>query len=209
MISGLRGTVNRFGASSVYLETGGVEYEIHVSLNVFDSLSKLDKKKEVFLYVHHQFLQDDQRLFGFLNQNQKDFFKAIQNVKGLGSSLALSILSHLSPRELLNYCENKDIQSLTKIPRVGNRTAEMLVFEVNRNIVRWKHLLSGDDSSGEMVSAVSRDEDLVVQALLQLGYKEAQIRSVLKAVLKESEDAKEKSEYWNLSEWIHRCLRIL
>ena len=205
MISGFRGKINRYDASRLYLEVSGVEYEIIVPLNVFDKLQRLGEGGEVFVYIYHQFLQDEQRLYGFLDKNQRDLFSAIQNIKGLGSALSLSILSHLSASQLLILCEKKDIAALCRIPRVGKNTAETLVFEINRKMDRWKKLVSASEREMEE-TAFDSDEELVTQALLQLGYRDAQIRGVLEKLKKESPADEMKM---TISDKIHRCLQMI
>jgi Holliday junction DNA helicase RuvA len=205
MISGLRGNINRFGASRLYLEVSGVEYEVIVPLNVFEKLQLLGTGEEVFIYIHHQFLQDEQRLYGFLEKNQRDLFSAIQNIKGMGSVLSLSILSHLSASQLISLCENKDITALCKIPRVGKSTAETLVFEISRKMDRWKKLLASSEK--ESVDFISdTDDELVMQALVQLGYKDTQIRSTLEKIKKE---ISANDLNLSISDKIHRCLQII
>lgn len=180
MISGLRGRVHRFGPSRVHLDTGGVVYEVHIPLNVFDVLQGSAGQDEIFLHVHHQFMQDEERLFGFLDPSSRDFFAALITVKGLGSGLALSVLSHLDGLTLLDLCEKNDIPSLTKIPRVGKATAESLAFEINRKKDRFRKLLADSDRVVSKDEPVGSEElELAYQALLQLGYKENQIRVAL------------------------------
>jgi len=204
MISGLRGNINRFGVSRIYIEASGVEYEVNVPLNVYEKLQHAGENNQIFLFIYHQFLQDEQRLYGFLEKNQRDFFSAIQNVKGLGSGLSLSILSHLSASQLLSLCEKKDIASLCKIPRVGKNTAETLVFEINRKIDRWKKIIAESDVSEKEPS--DSDEEIIMQALAQLGYRDAQIRSVMDKLKKENPA---ELAQLNISEKIHRCLQII
>jgi len=205
MISGLHGTIARFGPSRIYINTGGVEYEVHLPLNVFESLQKRSKDDAVSLYTYHQFQETEQRLFGFLDIAQRDFFVALIDVKGIGTGLALSILSHLKGSDLLALCERNDIVTLCKIPRIGKSTAETLVFEVNRRKDKWKHLLS----TTAPMESVSREEDFAIQALTaQLGYKENQVRAALEKLKKEAAQRKD-LPLENAADYIRNILRHL
>lgn len=183
MISGIRGSIRRFGASTVHIEAGGVEYEIHVPLPVFNLLQRDPREGVIFLHVYHHFVQEEQRLFGFQTSEQRELFIALKSIKGLGTSLALSLLSHLDGPELLAVCERKDQETLCRIPRIGRRTAETVLFEINRRLDRWKKILLPTGDEGMSVPATeSPEQELACQALLQLGYREKEARAALRAV---------------------------
>lgn len=184
MISGLRGRVQRFGASRVFLLAGHVEYEVHVPLNVFEDL-QLRREQEVFLHIYHLFTSEEQRLYGFSHPSQREAFGAILSLKGFGSVLALSVLSHLDLRGLLDLCERGDVTALTRIPKVGKKTAESLVFEVNQRKARFRRLLDSEGpAKARPVTPADEEEDLARMALLQLGYKEAAVQKAFDAVRK-------------------------
>ncbi|MCB1317470.1 MAG: Holliday junction branch migration protein RuvA, partial [Leptospiraceae bacterium] len=179
MIAGLRGKIQRIGATRVYLDVTGVVYEIHVPLNVQAALKA--GRESVFLHIYHHFTDQEQRLYGFLDATQRDFFIALQNIKGLGTALALSILSHLEGAQLLELCARKDSAALTRIPRVGKTTAETIIFEVNRRRQKWEKVLniSMDAGLGRPADGFSDEMELAYQALLQLGYRDKEARAVL------------------------------
>ena len=195
MISGISGRVRRFGVQRVYIDAGGLEYEVHVTLGVYDTLQRTRPETEVYLYIHHQFSQEEQKLFGFLDPAQREFFQALQNIKGLGTVLTLSLLSHLDGRALLALCDRKDVTGLSRIPRIGKATAERLVFEIGRRRDKFQQLLDSararageDDGHDADPPPPADEEDLAFEALLQLGYKEAQARKVLAKVAESGDD---------------------
>jgi len=204
MIAGIRGALVGFGAQKVYMEAGGLEYEIHVPLNVFDALERSRTRESVRLYIYHHFMQEEQRLYGFLDRGQREFFIALTSVKGLGTVLALSILSHLDASALLSLCEQKDVKALTRIPRVGKSTAETLIFEINRRLERWRKITeysAQNEIPGDREEETD-DEDLAVQALLGLGYKEKEARETLRKLTSGTEKK-------SASELIRDALRLL
>lgn len=213
MIAGIRGKIHSFGPSRVYMDASGVIYEVYIPLNVFETLQQKHRESSssnsedetVYLYVHHQFLPDGQRLYGFLRSTERDMFGALQQIKGMGSALALSVLSHLDGPGILDLCERGDVESLKKIPRIGKSTAETIVFEVSRKKERWKKLLFSNDAShspSEELTGVE-DPDLVREALLQLGYREVQVDKAIALVRKEAK------ELLGPSDWIKRALVYL
>lgn len=207
MISGISGRIRRFGVQRVYMDTGGLEYEVHVPLGVYDMLQKTRPETEVYLFIHHQFMQEEQRLFGFLDPAQREFFQALQNIKGLGTVLTLSLLSHLDGASLLQLCDRKDVTSLSRIPRIGKATAERLVFEIGRRRERFQQLLAAAElatpgAAGRVEPTPAGEEELAFEALLQLGYKESQARKVLAQVLEQGDEL-------NSSEMIREALRLL
>lgn len=202
MISGIKGTIVRFGASTVHIDTGGVIYEVHIPLNVFDELQKIGPG-EAFLHIHHHYMQDEQRLYGFSDPGQRELFIAVKSIKGLGTALALSVLSHLDGHALLSLCERKDIKTLCKIPRVGKATAETMVFEINRRRDRWAKIVADSYPKAPQTTTATPQEDLAFQALLQLGYKEKEIYIAL------DELRKTHGPDLNASELIRESLRII
>ncbi|MCB1138809.1 MAG: hypothetical protein KDK23_08640 [Leptospiraceae bacterium] len=223
MISGIRGVVSRKAGTRLFIDTGSVEYELIVPLNVLEAVERrLNEQPDValFFHVHQQILPEEHRLYGFLDPQQRELFRTIQDIKGFGSSLALSILSHLNTRGLLAICESGDSRQLTHIPRIGKSTAEALVFEVNRKKKRFLKLLeleegaarAGLSSEGELV-AEPEDEtfELVKQALLQLGYKENQVVRVLGKLEAEraSREPSRGPDADATAEWIRRALQLM
>lgn len=224
MISGIRGIVSRKAGTRLYIDTGAVEYELIVPLNVLEAVEhRLNQESEaVFLFhVHQQILPEEHRLYGFLDPQQRELFRTIQDIKGFGSSLALSILSHLDTRGLLAICEGGDAKQLTHIPRIGKSTAEALIFEVNRKKKRFLKLLeleegaarAGIASTGELVSEPEDEAfELVRQALMQLGYKDTQIAKVIAKLELErgrGADSGTGPETEATGEWIRRALQLI
>ena len=204
MISALTGSVARMGAGSAHIDTGGVTYEVHVPLDVYAWLEAASPESVVRLFTVHHFGQDEQRLFGFRDEGRREFFLALRGLKGIGPALALSILSHLDGAALLTLCERGDVGALQRIPRIGKSTAEMIVFEIGRRLERWRRLLPGEaeKAKGTPAAAAGTEVELALLALVQLGYKEKEARSLLAKIESESN-----GEGQSASELIREALR--
>lgn len=200
MISGLRGRVNRLGASRVFLEVSGVEYEVNVPLVTFEGLQRQSGGEDVFLFVAHIFTQDGQKLYGFLEADQRETFFALLDIQGVGATLAMSLLSHMDPGTLLRTCQTNDVKTLSRIPRVGKKTAENLIFHISRSREKWEKLLRSP--STPIATPLESAEDLALAALLQLGYRDNQVRSVIEKVRAEGKATE-------AADIIHAALRML
>ena len=215
MIHALTGKLAGLGHSQIYLNVEGVEYEIYVPLDVLSTLQKkADQKEAVHLHIYHHFRENEQRLFGFLDASQREFFAALLGLRGLGPSLALSLLSHLSGEELLNLCANNKLDALCRIPRVGKSTAESIVFEIKRQRKKWdklRELIKEEKDRGgqdDQETEFFKEQEMALQALLQLGYREKEAEEALRKV----QAQKQKQEIEppkGAAEWIRSALQIL
>lgn len=205
MITKITGKISRIGIQTIYIDTGCIEYEIYVPLNVIDQIQKKNSKK-VEIYIYHYFQGEEQKLFGFLDFSQRELFKTIIQLKGIGPSLALSILSHLDLIQLIEVCEKKDIQRLLKIPRIGKNVAEELIFEVNRKKKKFLKLLEFSSLKNKVgeINHYNNEEmfDEVITGLKSLGYKEKQIKETIKKVEKKLTYLPQST-----SEWVKEVLK--
>lgn len=201
MIAALRGKILSLGPSKVYLECSGVVYELHVPLNVMSKLesqnSVLQGESQVMLFTHHYFGQEEQKLFGFLEAKDKQLFSVLLDIKGLGPSLALSLLSHVDGPTLLLLAERNDLETLKKVPRIGKNTAETILFEVGRKRKKFEEIIDRSE-----ITLASNEERLALEALSQLGYTEKQIQTAFTLL-------KQKGIPSGVSDWIKESLRVL
>lgn len=169
MIGSLRGEVlERDLDGSVLVEAGGVGYVVHVSQR---ALAELEPSSQAFLYVHHHIRDDNQQLFGFLSRDERVTFQTLIATHGVGPALAMSIIATHPPAALVDIVANGDVASLTLVPKVGKKTAERLLIELQSRLS--VPVLDGAGSSGSAVGDVR-------EALLGLGYGDAEIRDVMR-----------------------------
>src|SRR5262245_32746159 len=117
MIASLRGQLILRSPEAVIIDVGGVGYKVSVSLNSFAKLPS--ENSQVFLFIHTAVREDDISLFGFIDEAEKELFKRLILVNGIGPKLALTILSGIQPHELVEALHKEDLVRLTAISGIG------------------------------------------------------------------------------------------
>ncbi|MGH9096237.1 MAG: Holliday junction branch migration protein RuvA [Acidimicrobiales bacterium] len=177
MIGSLRGTlIDRPVPGEVIIEVAGVGYRASVPASIFGSLGP--NGSEVFLHVHTHVREDAIVLFGFAHADERRCFEALLGAHGVGPSLALAILSSLSPASLSTAVLEDDLDTLCLIPGVGKKTAARLLLELKARLDLPTWNPDGPAVTGGERSA--RGE--VRAALAELGYGSDEIRQALDAV---------------------------
>lgn len=186
MIAGLKGKVEKLDVSFVELDVNGVIYEVFISFRTYESL-KLIKDKQISLCIYHLINERNQRLFGFLNIRDRELFKLIRGLHGIGEMTALKILSFMSADDLYRAVVNGDNSQLEKIPKVKGKTSEKIIFEVKQNLKKFEAFLNDTDAN---YSPTKEDKkDLSVLALIQLGFDEkTAIKEVSKVITDKNMD---------------------
>lgn len=170
MIGRLRGMLVAKHAESVVLDVGGIGYEIAVTPRGLIELPGIGEEAVVHTHLHVR--EDQLALFGFPEGDQRDLFRLLLGVSGVGPKVALAILGTMSPDELRRAVVTEDADALTLVPGIGKRSAQKLMLEL-----RPKLDLPDTDlpSSGNAVAEVR-------EALEGLGYQAAEIREALRDV---------------------------
>ncbi len=189
MIGSIKGKIILKTDKFLIVETGGVGYKTNVSP---DTLSKLkNPKDDVFFFIHTHVREDALDLYGFLNQEELEFFEMLINVSGIGPKGALGILGIASIETLKRAIGTGDTAYLTKISGIGRKTAEKIVIEL-RDKMQNKNT---EEKGGTSL----RDELDALEALKSLGYSQNEARDALKKI---SPDA-------NTNTKIREALKIL
>ena len=175
MIAHLRGRLLVKHPNQAIVETGGVGYDVTISVPTFSGLPAAGS--EVGLHIHTHVREDQIALYGFSQTSEKVLFEKLLTVSGIGPKLAITILSGMPAEEMTGAIRGNDIARLTRIPGIGRKTAERMVLEL-----RDKLPPAGAGQPVE-VQAVSPMEEDVLSALVNLGYQRtAAEKSVAAAV---------------------------
>ena len=177
MISSLRGKLITKGADQVVVECGGVGYGAAMSLASLTRVGTVGD--EVFVFVDTQLSQDALRLFGFADEAERQVFRILIGINGVGPKLALAILSVFSADELSTIVARQEKAQLVKIPGVGAKKADRLLLELKDKMPAAT--ISVDGLVEAAPAGTVRDD--LLSAMLNLGYKEALVETVVNEVL--------------------------
>ncbi|MCL2029055.1 MAG: Holliday junction branch migration protein RuvA [Deltaproteobacteria bacterium] len=181
MITHLRGrlTGKKIGQAAVeaVVEAGGLGYELALPLSAYPALP--EPPAEVFLFTRLFIREEAWDLYGFLNREEREAFTALTSVSRVGPKLALTILSYLTPEELVRALMGRDLARLSAVKRVGTKTAERLLVELKDRAPKLAALCG--------LSGAAPAEDEVVSGLMNLGCSEAEAKQAARAARKEAE----------------------
>ena len=176
MIGWLKGELLEKQAPLILLNINGVGYELEAPLSTFYELPAVGER--TILHVHMVVREDAQLLYGFTTAQQRDLFRSLIKVNGVGPKVALAVLSTLSLSELMQCMANDDDAQLCKVPGIGKKTAQRLIVELKDRLQKT----FGDveiDSSTTSTGANSEQQD-AIQALESLGYKNTEATRVIR-----------------------------
>ena len=183
MIASLKGSLTKKSPEAVVIEANGVGFEVLVPLPTLYELP--DAGAQVQLMIHTHVRENQILLIGFLRQDEKEAFRFLTMVNGIGPRLAVNILSGLPANELLEAIVCKDTQRLQRIPGVGKKMAERIVVELKDRIPPREWVIAQE----EPVLPQQRELYLeVLSALMNLGYKRKESeKAIQRAIRKESD----------------------
>lgn len=172
MIGRLTGLLAEKNPPQLLLDVNGVGYEVDVPMSSFYNLPGLGEK--VTLLTHFIVREDAQVLFGFLTHEERNTFRQLIKISGVGPRTALSILSGLSVSELAQAVSLQESSRLIKVPGIGKKTAERLLLELKGKL--------GDALTSPSASVQNDAQGDILQALLALGYSDREAAASLKAL---------------------------
>ncbi len=169
MIGKISGLIEEKSTHSVLVNVNGLCYEIEVPITTAFSLPEVGTK--VSLFTHFVVREDAQLLYGFLNRNDRDMFRILIKVNGVGPKLGITILSGLDSIALARCVIHDEVNTLVKLPGIGKKTAERLLIELRDKV---KSLESEKDSESALLTNSPTGSSILEEAesaLVALGYK--------------------------------------
>lgn len=195
MIGRLRGDLVEKIPPEILIECGGVGYEVTMPMTSIYALPEINKQTTI--YTHFVVREDAQLLYGFANKVERKLFRLLIKVNGVGPKLALAILSSMLADQFVSCVRHDDLSAIVKIPGVGKKTAERLLIEMRDRLKDWQvQKPVFDESMPEQMLAqfsagnvyedtfVNDEKGDAVNALLSLGYKQAQADKAVKTAYK-------------------------
>ena len=173
MIGRLTGTLAEKSPPLVLMDVGGVGYEVDVPMSTFCSLPHLGER--VTLHTHMVVREDAQLLYGFLTLEERETFRQLIRISGVGPRIALAVLSGMSAQELAQAVSQQQPGRLVKVPGIGKKTAERLLLELKGKLGEVAMPAAG-------TGATTEAQQDILQALLALGYSDKEASAALKAL---------------------------
>lgn len=186
MISYIKGPLTAIEEDVIVVEAGGVGMGIHVPLSVLDRLPGIGR--EVTVYTYFQVREDAMSLYGFLNRQDRDMFRQLIGVNGVGPKAALGILSTMTPDDLRMAIVTGDAKAISRAPGIGPTTAQRLILDLKDKISMEEVLgnlaLPCDGGASAALGTASMGEAAkeAVQALVALGYSNMEANKAVKQV---------------------------
>jgi Holliday junction DNA helicase RuvA len=189
MIGKLRGTIDSYGEDRVILDVGGVGYEVYCAGRTLQSLPAVGEAATLSIETYVR--EDAIRLYGFASDFEREWFRLLQTVQGVGAKVALAILGTLKPADLATAIALSDRGALTRAPGVGKKVAERIVAELrdkapayssaDPTVIRLQAELEERRAPRPMADAVS--------ALVNLGYAQVQASAAVAAATRSAGEA--------------------
>ncbi len=168
MIAFLQGNFVQLTPAKLIVDVGGVGYEVNISLNTYEAISK---KEKGLLHTYLHITENSQVLFGFFDQQEKELFLQLISVSGVGASTARMMLSGMQPHEIIRAIVQGDARQLEQIKGIGKKSAERLVLELRDKLSKIN--MSNNPIGGFAMSNKNTPHQDAVQALISLGIQKA------------------------------------
>ena len=168
MIGQLKGQIISKNPPEVLLEVGGIGYELLCPMSTFYQLD--NSSEDTLLYTHLSIKEDSHTLFGFISKDEKNMFRELIRVNGVGPKVALAILSHLSVSSLVDCIVSEDADLLAKTPGIGKKTALKLIVELQDRLSKID-LFGSPGASSQFKGSSNPNAKQAIEALQSLGFK--------------------------------------
>ncbi|MFA5840176.1 MAG: Holliday junction branch migration protein RuvA [Candidatus Margulisiibacteriota bacterium] len=181
MISHLNGTLEHVDKNHVVIDVGGVGYKVFLPTAVLSRLPKIGDK--IKLYTYQVVREDDLSLYGFITKEERSLFSLLLTVNGIGPKVSLSILSAFPLDRIVAAITQGNVDMISSIPGIGNKTAQKLVIELKEKVAK-AYAIKPSDMIGGLPGNATVVSD-AISALISLGYSPKEARD---SILKISED---------------------
>ena len=174
MIHHLKGKLVEKNPTYVIIECEGVGYFVNISLHTFSKLADIEN---ISLFTHLQIKEDSHTLFGFSEKSEREIFRLLLSVSGIGSSTARTMLSSLSPAQIRDAIANGDVPTIQSIKGIGAKTAQRVILDLRDKVLKVYDI---DEVSG---NSNNTNKEEALSALEVLGFARRQAEKVVDKVL--------------------------
>lgn len=183
MIDYIKGQIVELTPTELILENAGIGYSILISLQTYEAFQL---KTQAVAYIHHYIREDEELFYGFATKDERELFRLLIGVSGIGVASARMMLSTLTSEEIRQAILSEDVNKIKSVKGIGLKSAQRLVLELKDKIVKG-------EGSAETALFAAPNSALVEEAttaLVMLGFSKANISKVLPAILKDNPGAK-------------------
>lgn len=180
MIAHIQGKIVEKTPTDVVVDCGGVGYHINISLHTY---SLLPSTESIKLYTYLQIKEDAHTLFGFVEKSEREIFKMLLSVSGIGASIARTMLSSLEPKQVIQAIAVGDVAAIQSIKGIGAKTAQRAILDLKDKVLK---LYDVDEVS---ISHNNRNKDEALSALEVLGFNKKLAEKVVDKIVNLDSDA--------------------
>ena len=181
MIEYIKGTLENLNPTEAIVECQGIGYKTLISLQTYEALNG---NKDIKIYIHHYLREDEELFYGFATKEERNLFRLLIGVSGIGATTARMMLSSLTSDEIQNAILAEDINKIKSIKGIGLKSAQRLILELKDKVSK------GDESeTSALFSAANSVIEEATTALVILGFTKQNVNKVISAVLKEKPGA--------------------
>lgn len=181
MFDYIKGTLVELSPAEAVVEAGGFGFDIQISLQTFQSLQG---KEKVIVYLYHYLREDDEQFYGFATKDERELFKLLISVSGIGVGTARMMLSSLTDEEIRNAIIAEDVARIKSVKGIGLKSAQRVIIDLKDKIIKGGGV--------EAAVPVLGGNDALIQeattALVMLGFAKPNINKVLPGILKKTPD---------------------
>jgi len=176
MIDYIKGTIQVTTPTYLIVEAGNIGYYLNISLNTYTGL---EGKNECRILVHEIIREDSHQLFGFIDKKERDIFRLLLSVSGVGAGTARMMLSSLTPEEIEKAILSSDVNILKSIKGIGLKTAQRIIVDL-------KDKLGRQAGAGEIFAVADNTKrEEALSALVMLGFAKGAVAKVLDRIIRE------------------------
>ncbi len=180
MIAHIQGKLVEKNPTDVVIDCNGVGYQIHISLHTY---SLLPNTENIKLYTYLQIKEDAHTLFGFAEKSEREIFKMLLSVSGIGASIARTMLSSLEPKQIIQALASGDVGTIQSIKGIGSKTAQRAILDLKDKVLKVY------DLEEVSISSYNTNKDEALSALEVLGFNRKLAEKSVEKIVKENPDA--------------------
>ena len=195
MIDYIRGSVAELNPTEIVLDCNGVGYSMLISLQTYEAVKGL---KEAKIYIHHYLREDDEEFYGFFTKDEREIFRLLISVSGIGVASARMMLSSMSSEEVREAILSENIAKIKSVKGIGAKSAQRLVLELKDKVIKGE----GSASGSIIADGIDDVAEQAGTALVLLGFSKPNVHKAVRSILSANPGA-------SVEEIIKEALKIL